>query len=207
VTKGAAQQPARRADAQRNIEAILDAAALCLSRDPDASIAVIAQTAGVGRVTLYGHFANRAELIDAVVAGAIEEGDEALDVLDLSGDPRDALVRLIRHSWWGMVQIGSLMTAAGATLSPDRMLELHKRPASRVERLIERGRTTGVFRSDLPTSWLVGTLHRVMHGAADEIEAGRLSADDAAQAIAATALAAFTPPGQPVPHVEGTARP
>jgi hypothetical protein len=64
-----------------------------------------------------------------------------------------------------------------------------------------------VFRSDLPTSWLVGTLHRVMHGAADEIEAGRLSADDAARAIAATALAAFTPPGQPVPHVEGTARP
>jgi AcrR family transcriptional regulator len=207
VTKGATQQPARRADAQRNIQAILDAAALCLSRDPDASIAVIAQTAGVGRVTLYGHFANRAELIDAVVARAIEEGDEALDVLDLSGDPRDALVRLIRHSWWGMVQICSLMTAAGATLSPDRMLELHKRPASRVERLIERGRTTGVFRSDLPTSWLVGTLHRVMHGAADEIEAGRLSADDAAQAIAATALAAFTPPGQPVPHVEGTARP
>jgi hypothetical protein len=87
------------------------------------------------------------------------------------------------------------------------MLELHKRPASRVERLIERGRTAGVFRSDLPTSWLVGTLHRVMHGAADEIEAGRLSADDAAQTIAATALAAFTPPGQPVPHVEGTARP
>lgn len=43
----------KRADAQRNIEAILDAAAVCLSGNPEASIAEIAQTAGVGRVTLY----------------------------------------------------------------------------------------------------------------------------------------------------------
>lgn len=197
----ATQQQAKRADARRNVQAILDAAAVCLARDPDASVAEIARTAGVGRVTLYGHFASRAELVDAVVARAVEEGDAALDALDLSGDPRDALVRLVAQSWLTIVQIGSLMTAALETLSPERMLELHERPATRVERLVERGRRDGVFRTDLPASWLVGTLHRVMNGAAAEIEAGRLEPDDAAATIAATALAAFTPPGQPVPSV------
>ena len=203
MAKIATRPPAKRADAQRNIVAILDAAAIRLSRDPDASVGEIAQAAGVGRVTLYGHFSSRAELVDAAVARAIEEGDEVLQAVDLTGDPRDALVRLIEHSWMLMVQIGSLTTAAAAVLSPERMLELHRRPASRVEGLLERGRADGVFRVDLPTSWLAGTLHRVMHGAADEIAAGRLDAGEAAGAIAATVLAAFTPPGKTVPQSAG----
>lgn len=205
MPSNATQGQAKRADARRNVQSILDAAAVCLSRDPDASIAEIARTAGVGRVTLYGHFANRAELVDSVVARAIEEGDEALDALDLGGDPREALVRLVQQSWLTIVQIGSLMTAALETLSPERMLELHECPATRVERLVERGRKSGVFRTDLPASWLVGTLHRVMNGAAAEIDARRLAPDDAAATIAATALAAFTPPGQPVPSVRAVA--
>ncbi|MGH3403828.1 MAG: hypothetical protein ACRDRJ_15215 [Streptosporangiaceae bacterium] len=45
--------PARRADARRNIAAILEAALDCLARDPQASIADIAAGAGVGRITLY----------------------------------------------------------------------------------------------------------------------------------------------------------
>lgn len=195
------EQPAKRADARRNIEAILVAAIGCLGRDPDASIAQIAKEAGVGRVTLYGHFANRAELVDAAIGRAIEEGNAGLEALDLSGEPSASLVLLIRHSWRSIVRIGSLLTAGSAALSPERMLELHSRPASRVERVIERGRNTGAFRTDLPGSWLVATLHRVMHGAAEDVEAGRLTADEAPATIAATVLAAFTPPGRPVPGV------
>jgi len=56
-----------------------------------------------------------------------------------------------------------------------------------------------VFRSDLPATWLVGVLLSVMHGAADEINAGQLVADDAAGLISATVLAAYTPPGRQVP--------
>ena len=207
MATSAPQLSVKRADARRNIEAILDAAAVCLSRDADASVAEIAQAAGVGRVTLYGHFASRAQLIDAVVARAIEEGDEALEALDLSGDPRAALVRLIGASWLTLVQIGSLVTAAETTLDRERMRELHQRPASRVEWLVERGRAEEVFRTDLPTPWLVGTLHRVMHGAAAEIQAGRLASDDAAAVIAATVLAAYTPPGGRVPPVQMWAQP
>jgi len=65
----------QRADARRNVAAILDAATDCLARDPDTSIARIAAAAGVGRITLYGHFSTRAELVDAVLALTIEHAD------------------------------------------------------------------------------------------------------------------------------------
>lgn len=74
-------------------------------------------------------------------------------------------------------------------------------PASRVETLVARGRAEGVFRTDLPIYWLVNVLHTVMHSAADEIRAGRLAPDHAAVHITATVLAAFTPPGKPVPEL------
>ncbi len=67
----------KRADAQRNIAAILDAATECLSRNPAASTSEIAKAAGVGRVTLYGHFPSRPELVDAVFVHAIELGESS----------------------------------------------------------------------------------------------------------------------------------
>lgn len=189
----------KRADAQRNIEAILDAALDCLSRNPDASVGEIAAAAGVGRVTLYGHFPSRAQLIDAAFARAIADGEAALDGVDLSGDARKALGRLIESSWMLVDRFRSLLAAAQETLPPGRIRALHTAPMERVHKLLERGQAEGVFRSDLPSSWLVGTMHSVMHGAAEEIQAGRLTTDDAARVITATVLAAFTPPGRRVP--------
>jgi TetR/AcrR family transcriptional repressor of mexCD-oprJ operon len=161
----------KRADAKRSIAAILAAATECLSRDPAASTSEIAKAAGVGRVTLYGHFPSRADLVDAVFVHAIESGRHALDAVDLNGE----------------------------TLPPGRIRDLHAGPMARVERLIERGQADGVFRTDLPMSWLVSVMHNVMHGATADIEAGRITSDKAAEYITATLLAAFTRPGDRVP--------
>ncbi|WP_405609894.1 TetR/AcrR family transcriptional regulator [Streptomyces sp. NBC_01508] len=186
--------PARRADAQRNIDAILDAAVDCLARRPDTTLAEIAKAAGVGRVTLYGHFASRADLVDAAMARVLEHGDAVLEPLDLDGDPREALERLVATSWRLIQQSRSLLVAAQKELSAARIRDLHAGPAERAERLLARGRAEGVFRSDLPTSWLVATLHSVLHGAADEINAGRLKPEDAARTVSLTILAAFAAP-------------
>jgi TetR/AcrR family transcriptional repressor of mexCD-oprJ operon len=191
----------KRADAQRNIEAILDAALACLGRDPDASVGEIAKQAGVGRVTLYGHFPSRADLVAAVFTRTVEHADAALDAIDTDGDPRQVLVRLIRSAWPLVDQSRAVRVAALAALPAERIHAAHAGPMHRIERLVERGRDEGVFRTDLPASWLVGTLLTIMHGAADEITAGRLVAEDAGELIAATALAAFTPPGKRVPKV------
>ncbi|WP_405793428.1 TetR/AcrR family transcriptional regulator [Streptomyces sp. NBC_01506] len=184
-------RPARRADAQRNIDAILDAAIDSLARRPETTLAEIAKEAGVGRVTLYGHFASRAELVDAAMARVLVHGDAALEPLDLDGDPAEALERLIGASWRLIHQSRSLLIAAQKELTSARIRDLHAEPAARAERLLARGQAEGVFRSDLPTSWLVATLHNVLHGAADEINAGRLRPEDAARTVSLTILAAF----------------
>lgn len=201
MAKSTTRQPAKRADARRNVEAILEAGVSCLSRNPEASLGEIAEAAGVGRVTLYGHFPSRAELVDAVLARSIQQGHEVLEVVDLGGDPREALDRLVASSWLLVNRFRSVLVAAQAALPPGRIRDLHAGPAERVEGLIARGQAEGVFRTDLPTSWLVGTAQNVMHGAADEINAGRLDPDDAGAAISAILLAAFTPPGRPVPSL------
>ncbi|HEY3004021.1 MAG TPA: TetR/AcrR family transcriptional regulator [Kribbellaceae bacterium] len=194
------QAPAhKRADAQRNIEAILDAAVVCLSHNPEASVGEIAKAAGVGRVTLYGHFPSRADLVDAVFTRTVEHADAALDALDIGGDPRRALVRLITTTWPMIDRARAIRAAALTALPPERIHAAHEGPMRRVQRLVERGQDEGVFRTDLPASWLVGVLLNVMHGAADEITAGRLVAGDAAGLIAATILAAYTAPGCQVP--------
>ncbi len=190
---------AKRADAQRSIAAILEAAVATLSRNPDASVSEIAKAAGVGRVTLYGHFPNRTDLVEAALARAIDDGHVALDAVDLTGDPRQALGRLIDSSWLLVNQSRSLLLAAQAVLPPARIRALHAGPAERVQGLVERGQNEGVFRTDLSTSWLVGVMHSVMHNGADEVHAGRLRTDEAAAYITATIVAAFTPPGRRVP--------
>src|SRR3954467_13443717 len=101
----------KRADAQRNIAAILSAAGDCLSRDPAASTSEIAKAAGVGRVTLYGHFPSRAELVDAVFVHAIEVGEGSLSQVDLTGDPREALARLVESSWQLVHRYAALLVA------------------------------------------------------------------------------------------------
>lgn len=189
----------RRADARRNIAAILDAALQCLSADPQASIADIAAAAGVGRVTLYGHFPSRADLIDAAVAHALRQAEEILGAVDLSGDPRDALTRLVASSWQMLDQFRGALAVAERELPPGRIRAQHADPMSRVGALISRGQRDGVFRTDLPTAWLVTLFYTVMHGTAGEIGAGRLRSADAARVITATLLAAYTPPGTAVP--------
>ena len=184
----------RRADARRNITAILDAALTCLSRDPDVSIGEIAKAAGVGRVTLYGHFPSRAELVDAVFARTLQQADEALAAVDTTGDPRDALTALIASSWRIVAQFRALLVAAGRELPAERIRVHHDQTLRHVRTLIARGRRDGVFRDDLPDSWLVAVFYSTLHSAAAEITAGRLAGDDAPRMITATLLSAYTPP-------------
>jgi TetR/AcrR family transcriptional repressor of mexCD-oprJ operon len=182
---------ARRADAEQNTARILDAAVACLSRSTTASVGEIAQAAGVGRVTVYGHFPSREALIEATLARLLKQGDAVLAELDLSGDPREALRTLIESSWRLIADAGAVLEAAQSALPPGRIRELHADPAHRVEELIRRGQAEGAFRADLPPSWLASVLHHILKGAAADIAGGRLDPSDAPHFIVATVLAAY----------------
>jgi TetR/AcrR family transcriptional repressor of mexCD-oprJ operon len=184
---------AQRADARRNIAAILDAATDGLARDPEMSIAGIAAAAGVGRITLYGHFKTRADLVDAVLARTVQQCDAILDATDTSGDPVGALARLVASSWQLVHQFRNILLAAQRELPAERIRGVHDQILRRVQSLIEQGQRAGTFRRDMPQQWLITTTYSLMHAAAEDAAAGRLDAGDAAGLITATLLAAFTP--------------
>ena len=66
-------RPRRRADAERSIARILDAAVDALGEDQDASMSEIARRAGVVRATIYVHFPTREALLEAVTERALAE--------------------------------------------------------------------------------------------------------------------------------------
>ncbi len=185
---------AQRADARRNVAAILDAATECLARDPEMSIAGIAAAAGVGRITLYGHFSTRAELVDAVLARTIQHADAILDATDTGGDPADALARLVAASWQIVYQFSNILLAAHRELPAERIRGVHDPVLRRVQSLIGSGQRAGAFRTDLPDHWLATTAFSLMHAAAEDAAAGRIKPGDAPRLITATLLAAYAPP-------------
>lgn len=181
----------QRVDAQRNRAKILAAAVTAIRKNPDASVADIAAEAGVGRMTLYGHFKTRPELIEAALVESLDRAENVLSEVPLDGDAREAFSRVIASSWRLLDQSRALLATAQKELPPARIRELHEKAEARVRSLVERGRRDGVFRTDLPVSWLLATTHVVMNGAAEEVRAGRLDPDDAPWFIDAILLPAF----------------
>lgn len=176
----------RRADAERSIARIVSAARECLRVDPNASIDDIAKAAGVGRMTLYGHFRNRRELVEAALADALRDGEEVLSDVDLDGPARDVLSRLLESSWALVAESTALLAAAQGVLPAGRVREMHAGSAKRVEELIRRGQDEGAFRTDMPIDWLVNVVHYVLHGAAEENRADRLKPEETVRVVIAT---------------------
>ncbi|GEM33415.1 hypothetical protein NN3_44220 [Nocardia neocaledoniensis NBRC 108232] len=181
-----APRPRRRVDAERSIAAIVAAARKTLGANPDATTEEIAKVAGVGRMTLYGHFRTRAELVEAAMVDALREGETTLSAVDLTGDAGQALTRLLAATWPLVAEAAKLRAAADGVLPAGRMRELHAAPAARVAELIHRGQEEGAFRTDLPLDWLVDTVYYVLNGAAEGLRTGRLAAADADRVVIAT---------------------
>jgi AcrR family transcriptional regulator len=86
----------RRADARRNVDALLEAARTVFDTSGvDAPAKEITDLAGVGVGTLYRHFPQRADLVKAVVEGGIDAVAEAGPALTAAFEPVEALRRWV----------------------------------------------------------------------------------------------------------------
>lgn len=190
----------KRADAVRNKDAITDAALTCLSDNPGASMSEIARVAGVGRVTLYGHFADREELVGAVFARTMDRAEAELAAVDLEQDTWTSLRELVQSSWRVLYQFNSLLAAVGKYFSADQIRAHHDKPLARVMTVLEKGRSEGIFRTDQSLAWQAACFYAILHGAAAEIRAGRLKEVAAADILPSTIRALLIPPTDPAPH-------
>ncbi len=86
----------RRADAERNADALLKAARTVFDTSGvDAPAKEITDLAGVGVGTLYRHFPQRSDLVKAVVESGIDAVAEAGPALSAALEPAEALTRWI----------------------------------------------------------------------------------------------------------------
>jgi AcrR family transcriptional regulator len=185
--------PRRRADAERSIARILDAAVDALAGDPDASMAEIARRAGVVRATIYVHFPTREALLEAVTHRAIAEVAQVIEAAEPHrGDPADALARVVAASWQRLGRFHALVAINTQQHGHDELRQRHSTVLGTLEPLIERGRADGTFRADVPAAWHLSMLMALMHAASGELGAGRVSDQDAGPALIATILGAMS---------------
>lgn len=86
-----------RADAQEHRRRLIEAAShVFAAQGPDTPLRAVVDEAGCGRGTLYRHFADREELIMAVVESEIEQTRE--DIENRTGDPTLLIDVLTRQS-------------------------------------------------------------------------------------------------------------
>lgn len=152
-----------RADARRNLDALLDAAMeVFATAGVDAPIRDIAKKAGVGVGTLYRHFPQRSELIAAVFRNEVDAcAAAAADIAD-QYEPGEALERWLNR----FIEFVAAKRGLSAALHsgdpayealPTYLME-HLAPAA--SRLLQSAATAGLARSDVaPGDFLMAIAH------------------------------------------------
>jgi AcrR family transcriptional regulator len=88
----------RRADARRNVDALIEAAKTVFATSGvDAPAKEITDLAGVGVGTLYRHFPQRSDLVKAVVESGIDAVADAGPALSAAYEPAEALAQWIHR--------------------------------------------------------------------------------------------------------------
>ena len=168
---GRAARP-RRADARRNEQALLDAAAaVFVASGVEAPVRDIAAKAGVGMGTIYRHFPTRADLIVAVYKHQVEACAEAGPaLLETSPAPCAALQQ------WVSLFVDFLVTKHGlaAVMQPGNpdFATLHAYFIDRLmpvcARLLQAAADAGEIRSDIEAYELMRGVGNLCIGAADD---------------------------------------
>ncbi|MFQ6329420.1 TetR/AcrR family transcriptional regulator [Nocardia sp. CWNU-33] len=147
-------QPRLRADAQRNREAILDAAReLVVGRGPAIGMDEIAAAAGVAVGTLYRHFPTKKDLVEAIVAElAAMVGTSLEAALSRVGSGAtsaiDEIVALL-HSVVIEMRQERLLRFAVTGLAEDSLQDLRQRGRAAVEQLVAAAHRDGSLYPDV----------------------------------------------------------
>ena len=181
-----------RSDARRNRRTVLDAAVALLAQRPQATMQEVADASGLGRTTVYRHFPRRQDLIDALFAEVIREAADTIeDALRSTASARELLCEL-----------GPRFIAIG-----DRYRFIDAHPELRVRALnpideitnpleayLGEAQARGEIRGDLPVAWILTTLRGLGVVAMIEVNAGRMTVEEAGRRVGETCASAFTPP-------------
>ncbi|MFE6222516.1 TetR/AcrR family transcriptional regulator [Streptomyces sp. NPDC057854] len=143
-----------RADAERSVRAILEAAERVLAEDPNASMEQIAAVAGVARTTIHRRFASRQALTDALAASAARRLAQAVD--DGRPDTAPPLVAIHRITA-NVLRVKSAWAFALGLPEGDEDGEaaaLHRDIAERCVALLRRAQQDGLVDAAADLDWV-----------------------------------------------------
>jgi AcrR family transcriptional regulator len=165
-----------RADAQRNIDALLEAAlAVFATSGVDAPVREIAAKAGVGVGTVYRHFPQRSDLIVAVFRRQVDACADAAAVLAAEHAPGEALALWMQRYADFIATKRGLATAlysgnpAYSTLPT--YFETRLRPA--LQTLLDAAARAGEVRSDIEPDDLLRAVSSLCISAQDDTDYAR----------------------------------
>ena len=140
---------------ERVAAAIREAAAAALAQRERASMAEVADAAGVARATLYRYFPTREALLEDLVRFALEQAGDRLEAAGLDRVPvPDGFERAVRT----LVGIGDYFVVLARERTGTEPGAFEQRVAAPLRKLIERGQADGEIRDDVPASWLFESL-------------------------------------------------
>lgn len=163
--------------AQRRARAMLDSATRVLVADPGASLAEVAEAAGVGRTTLHKHFPTRDDLVRAVGLRAVARWEEAVTAVE-----DDALDGGLRDLMAAAITCGpelAFLWRNPALDSDDEITRLYCIQEKRVLAVLQRAQRLGVIGAGTPDWWLLQSFYALGYTAFEMVHSGHLAPRDA----------------------------
>ncbi len=157
---------------------LLDVAAEVLVADPAASLAEVAEAAGIGRTTLHKHYATRDDLLLAVGHRAIDLWEQAVARAGGGGDPDGGLRALVA----AMIPIGPQLGFLWRTPAFDHVGELGERwlaAEASCLAVLKRAQDLGALAAGVADWWLLQWFYAIVYVAAESVGAGKLAPLDA----------------------------
>ncbi|GAB3956319.1 TetR/AcrR family transcriptional regulator [Micromonospora vulcania] len=154
-----------RADAARNLAAVLRTGARLLAEDPSTSLSAIASAAGVDRTTVHRRFATREALLSAVFQAKLDSAERVLDEARLTEAP--VAIALHRYAE-GIIPVTRAWPVDTRRMMRDDPTADSRRAeqSRRLDTFVQRARDEGYLRADVPLAWARAVLDQLVDGIA-----------------------------------------